>query len=109
MAVPRITQAWTVDGTGSLDCLKLDKERVLPELSDNEVLVKIHAASLNYRDFMIPMVTMPYVYSPIPPTNPGQGYYPFAMHQMSSQALTAPEKSWQLVLKSLAFRKDPKL
>ncbi|KAL2202888.1 NAD(P)-binding protein [Sarocladium strictum] len=61
MAVPRTTQAWTVDGTGSLDCLKFDKERVLPELSDNEVLVKIHAASLNYRDFMIPM-----------------GYYPFA-------------------------------
>lgn len=59
MATPRTTKAWTVEGQGSFDCLKFDKERVLPELSDNDVLVKFHAASLNYRDIIIALVTMP--------------------------------------------------
>jgi NADPH:quinone reductase-like Zn-dependent oxidoreductase len=58
MSTPRTTKAWTVEGHGSFHCLKFDKERILPELSDNEVLVKLHAASLNYRDIMIPLVTM---------------------------------------------------
>jgi NADPH:quinone reductase-like Zn-dependent oxidoreductase len=59
MATPRTTKAWTVEGKGNFGCLKFDKERVLPELSDNDVLVKFHAASLNYRDIMIALVTMP--------------------------------------------------
>jgi NADPH:quinone reductase-like Zn-dependent oxidoreductase len=59
MSTPRTTKAWTVEGKGSFDCLKFGKERVLPELSDNEVLVKFHGASLNYRDIMIALVTMP--------------------------------------------------
>lgn len=66
MSTPRTTKAWTVEGKGSFDCLKFDKKRVLPELSDNEVLVKFHAASLNYRDIMISLVTMSsYTYSTI--------------------------------------------
>lgn len=56
MSTPRTTKSWTVEGKGSLDNLKFDKERVLPELSDYEVLVKFHAASLNFRDIMIALV-----------------------------------------------------
>jgi NADPH:quinone reductase-like Zn-dependent oxidoreductase len=59
MSVPRTTKAWTLEGKGSFDSLKFDKERVLPELSDNDVLVKFHAASLNYRDIIIALVTIP--------------------------------------------------
>ncbi|KAI9656757.1 MAG: hypothetical protein M1821_003396 [Bathelium mastoideum] len=43
---------WVLHGTGSFDCLKLE-EAPIPEVGDHEVLVKIHAASLNYRDLMI--------------------------------------------------------
>lgn len=65
MSAPKTTKSWTVEGTGSLDALKFYAERALPELSDNEVLVKFHAASLNYRDVIIPLVTMPLLAVPI--------------------------------------------
>jgi NADPH:quinone reductase-like Zn-dependent oxidoreductase len=50
------TKAWTVEGNGSFDSLKFAQDRVLPELTANEVLVKFHAASLNYRDVIIALV-----------------------------------------------------
>lgn len=53
-AVPKTTAAWTVSALDGFDSLKLDREVPIPELSDNEVLVKFHAASLNYRDLIIP-------------------------------------------------------
>jgi NADPH:quinone reductase-like Zn-dependent oxidoreductase len=64
MSAPKTTKAWTVEGTGSFDSLKFDKERAIPEFSDNEVLVKFHAASLNYRDVMIPLVRLSLFPSP---------------------------------------------
>ncbi|KAH7020450.1 hypothetical protein EDB80DRAFT_677373 [Ilyonectria destructans] len=74
MSTPRTTKAWTVEGKGSFDCLKFDKERVLPELSDNEVLVKFHAASLNYRDIMISLGTYPFPTTPsVVPGSDGAG------------------------------------
>ncbi|KAH6994659.1 hypothetical protein EDB82DRAFT_537515 [Fusarium venenatum] len=74
MSTPRITKAWSVEGKGSLDCLKLDDKLVLPELSDNEVLVKFHAASLNFRDIMIAMGTYPFGVKPdIIPGSDGAG------------------------------------
>ncbi|KAI1052553.1 hypothetical protein LB507_009745 [Fusarium sp. FIESC RH6] len=74
MSALRITKSWTVEGTGSLDCLKFDEKRVLPELSDNEVLVKFHAASLNFRDIMIAMGTYPSGVAPgIVPGSDGAG------------------------------------
>jgi len=55
---------WTVQGAnkGSFDSLKLDENAAVPEIKDNEVLVRFRAASLNYRDLIIP-----------------QGLYPFPM------------------------------
>ncbi|KAK4033792.1 hypothetical protein C8A01DRAFT_19323 [Parachaetomium inaequale] len=74
MSTPKTTKAWTVEGNGGFECLKFDKERVLPELSDNEVLVKFHAASLNYRDISIPMGQFPFPVAPnVVPGSDGAG------------------------------------
>ncbi|UPL03022.1 hypothetical protein LCI18_013956 [Fusarium solani-melongenae] len=74
MSSPRTTKAWTVEGSGSFDCLKFHEELVLPELSDNEVLVKFHAASLNYRDIIIPLGQYPFPVAPnVVPGSDGAG------------------------------------
>jgi NADPH:quinone reductase-like Zn-dependent oxidoreductase len=52
--IPKTTKAWTIEGHDGFDSLKFNKEAPLPEVSDYEVLVKFHAASLNYRDLIIP-------------------------------------------------------
>ncbi|KAH8658096.1 putative quinone oxidoreductase [Xylariales sp. PMI_506] len=43
---------WTLRGSGSFDCLKLEEAQI-PVVGDHDVLVKLHAVSLNYRDLMI--------------------------------------------------------
>jgi len=53
-AVPKNTMAWTIQGFNGFDSLKLNEKAAVPEVSDYEVLVKLHAASLNYRDLIIP-------------------------------------------------------
>ncbi|KAH7355055.1 hypothetical protein BKA65DRAFT_475521 [Rhexocercosporidium sp. MPI-PUGE-AT-0058] len=63
-AIPKTTKAWTIQGQNGFESLKLNNEVPIPALSDNEVLVKFHAASLNYRDLIIP-----------------KGMYPFAQKQ----------------------------
>ena len=50
------TKAWTVQGKGSFDNLKYDENFKLSPLGDSEVLVKFHAASLNFRDLVIALV-----------------------------------------------------
>lgn len=51
--IPKTTKQWIVTGQNDFDSLKLT-ETEIPQLSDHEVLVKFHAASLNYRDLVIP-------------------------------------------------------
>ncbi len=51
---PKTNKAWTVEGKSGFDSLRFHKEAPVPEPSDYEVLVKFHAASLNYRDLLIP-------------------------------------------------------
>lgn len=53
-AIPKTMKAWSVEGTNGFDSLVFHAEAPLPEPSDYEVLVKFHAASLNYRDLVIP-------------------------------------------------------
>lgn len=61
MAVPQQMKQWTITDTKhDFDGLKYEDAPV-PKVGENEVLVKLHAASLNYRDLIIP-----------------QGKYPFA-------------------------------
>lgn len=51
--VPKTIKAWTIEGLNGFDSLKFHKDAPIPEPSDYEVLVKFHAASLNYRDLAI--------------------------------------------------------
>ena len=53
---PKSQQQWTIEGRDGFDSLQLTKDAPVPELSDHDVLVQFHAASLNYRDLIIPKV-----------------------------------------------------
>lgn len=53
---PAKMQQWTVlDKENDFDGMTFG-EGPVPKVGDNDVLVKLHAASLNYRDLVIPKV-----------------------------------------------------
>jgi NADPH:quinone reductase-like Zn-dependent oxidoreductase len=56
MSSTKTTKTWFVHGADSWDSLKFHEQAPLEELADHDVLVKIHAVSLNYRDLIIPKV-----------------------------------------------------
>ncbi|KAK6599405.1 alcohol dehydrogenase [Botrytis cinerea] len=58
--LPTTSKVWRVQGTDGFDSLHYNPEEAIAELSDNDVLVKFHAASLNYRDVSIPHGTFPF-------------------------------------------------
>ncbi|KAI9756041.1 MAG: hypothetical protein M4579_004011 [Chaenotheca gracillima] len=51
---------WTVEGTDGFESLKYNKSAPVPKPGQHEVLVKFHAASLNYRDLIIPKGKYPF-------------------------------------------------
>jgi NADPH:quinone reductase-like Zn-dependent oxidoreductase len=53
-SLPKTTKAWVVEGQNDFDSLQFKADAPVPEPSNYEVLVKFHAASLNYRDLIIP-------------------------------------------------------
>jgi len=53
-------QQWTIEGKSGFDSLKFSESTPVPKLGDKDVLVKIHAASLNYRDLIIPKGQYPF-------------------------------------------------
>jgi NADPH:quinone reductase-like Zn-dependent oxidoreductase len=56
MAAAKTVKQWTIHGEEiGFDELKLETV-AFPECGENEVLVKLGAASLNYRDLVIPKV-----------------------------------------------------
>jgi NADPH:quinone reductase-like Zn-dependent oxidoreductase len=57
---PDTMHQWTVQGTDGFDSLKLDKNAPIPKVTERSVLVKFHAASLNYRDLIIPKGMYPF-------------------------------------------------
>lgn len=63
MAFIKTTKGWTLYGMNGFDSLKFNEQIPLPELTDHDVLVKILAVSLNYRDLIIPKVsgTIPFL------------------------------------------------
>lgn len=63
-SIPKTQKVWTIAGKDGFDSLKLDKNAAVNQPGDYECLVKFHAASLNYRDLIIP-----------------QGKYPFAQKE----------------------------
>lgn len=59
-SIPKTNKVWIVEGKDGFESLKLNKEAPVPQPSDYEVLVKFHAASLNYRDLIIPKGMYPF-------------------------------------------------
>ncbi|KAF7910502.1 uncharacterized protein EAE98_012034 [Botrytis deweyae] len=59
-SIPKTTKTWRIEGSNGFDSLKYDTQATLPELGANDVLVKFHAASLNYRDLIIPKGQYPF-------------------------------------------------
>ncbi|KAF2026409.1 alcohol dehydrogenase [Setomelanomma holmii] len=57
---PTTTKQWTVEGQTGFDALKFNEKAQIPEIGDKDVLVKIQAASLNYRDLIIPKGKYPF-------------------------------------------------
>lgn len=53
---PSTTKQWTVEGKEGFESLKLNEKAPIPSLGDRDVLVHFYAASLNYRDLIIPKV-----------------------------------------------------
>lgn len=92
MSSTRTTKGWTVEGNGSFDALKFQKDRILPELTANDVLVKFHAASVNYRDVIIALVIYPSRTSELC-TKPHRVTTLSRWHRTLSQALTELGKS----------------
>jgi len=74
MALPTKMKQWIVEGVGKdFETLKCAEAEV-PKVGENEVLVKIRAASLNYRDLIIPRGTYPFPAKfPIVPGSDGAG------------------------------------
>jgi len=58
--VPKTQKQWNVQGQNGFDSLKLNEKAPVPELGDRDVLVKFQAASLNYRDLIIPQGKYPF-------------------------------------------------
>ncbi|KAI1759911.1 NAD(P)-binding protein [Hypoxylon sp. FL1150] len=71
---PTNTKQWSVTGTDKdFDGLELI-EKPIPKVGENEVLVKLHAASLNYRDLIIPKGQYPFPSKfPVVPASDGAG------------------------------------
>jgi hypothetical protein len=59
-SIPKTQKAWTIQGKTGFDCLKFNKGVPVHEPGDYECLVKLHAASLNYRDLVIPQGKYPF-------------------------------------------------
>ena len=53
---PTTTKQWTIQGRNGFDSLQFNEKADIPKLGENEVLVHFYAASLNYRDLIIPKV-----------------------------------------------------
>ncbi|KAI0189544.1 hypothetical protein EV127DRAFT_341001 [Xylaria flabelliformis] len=74
MAIPSTQKQWTVTGTGKqLETLQYGDGEV-PKVGDSDVLVKLNAASLNYRDLIIPRGKYPFPTKfPVVPASDGAG------------------------------------
>jgi len=53
----KTTKAWTVYGTDGWESLKFHEQAPLEQLTDHDVLIRLHAVSLNYHDLITPKVS----------------------------------------------------
>jgi len=65
MSIPQSTEAWIITKlSGGFGSLQKQTKDLPKSLAPNEVLVKIHATSLNYRDLIIPRGEYPFPATP---------------------------------------------
>ena len=69
MSLPTTQKQWVVRRVveNSFDGLVYEPSAPVPTLGDNDVLVKVQGASLNFRDLIIPRVNFPLTPSLSPP------------------------------------------
>lgn len=53
---PTHTARWTLPSQHGIDSLRYEESAAIPNLKNDEVLVEMHAASINYRDLVITKV-----------------------------------------------------
>ncbi|RSL70907.1 hypothetical protein CEP53_001748 [Fusarium sp. AF-6] len=58
--IPTTQKQWIISGSDGFDSLEFQKEAPVPSIGDQDVLVKIHAASFNFRDLVIPKGLYPF-------------------------------------------------
>jgi NADPH:quinone reductase-like Zn-dependent oxidoreductase len=75
---PLTSKRYTVQGFTGFDGLRFDDQAPIPKLGERDILVKLHAASLNYRDLVIARVCSSPSISSNSLTNV-QGEYPFPL------------------------------
>ncbi|KAL1632472.1 hypothetical protein SLS56_003550 [Neofusicoccum ribis] len=72
--IPTTTQRWVIDAFTGPDGLRLEIAAPLPALGPHDVLVKLSAASLNYRDLVMARGQYPWALAaPIIPCSDGAG------------------------------------
>ena len=69
--LPATGLSWKVEELSGFDGLRLKSEPIARELGDHDCLVKIEATSLNFRDLMIPKVSVGCCFTPIGKGNHG--------------------------------------
>ncbi|KAJ5132076.1 zinc-binding alcohol dehydrogenase-like protein [Penicillium atrosanguineum] len=72
--MPSNTRAWILKEQNGIDSLEII-DQALPEIGDFDVLVKLHAASLNYRDIVLATgsVPLPFFRPGVVPASDGAG------------------------------------
>ncbi|OCF39502.1 hypothetical protein I317_06720 [Kwoniella heveanensis CBS 569] len=71
---PTTMRQWTLSGPKNYDAFKLEEGSPVPKVGEYDVLVKIEAASLNYRDISIIQGTYPFpVNDPVVPISDAAG------------------------------------
>lgn len=63
--IPSTSAEWRLRGKKGLDSLEFETTVPMPQLGPSDVLVKLEAASLNYRDVLLTQVNNP---QPLPVT-----------------------------------------
>ncbi|KAF5516046.1 Zinc-type alcohol dehydrogenase-like protein [Colletotrichum siamense] len=72
-SLPKTTKQWNVVDEGGLASLRFSEQPV-PDLGDNEVLVKLHGAAINFRDLVIHQGKYPWHVKPnVIPGSDGAG------------------------------------
>lgn len=87
-SIPKTTKQWNVAGHDGVESLEFTEQPV-PQLGDNQVLVRIHGASLNFRDIVISQGKYPWDTTPsVVPGSDGAGVVLAVRFQPGDKGIT---------------------